>query len=99
MNTIEIHEVNPNARIISVADTAMYLNLMYTETVEEILEVFTDFTDFDIIAELVDTLNLPLTAVIEPTNQGQLIHGYIREGALAWVAEHTSLKTKKQGNL
>ena len=83
MNTIEIHEVNPNARIISVADTAMYLNLMYTETVEEILEVFTDFTDFDIIAELVDTLNLPLTAVIEPTNQGQLIHGYIREGALA----------------
>ena len=83
MNVIQIHEVNPNAKIISVADTAMYLNLMYTETVEEILEVFTDFTDFDIIAELVDTLNLPLTAVIEPTNHGALIHGYIREGALA----------------
>lgn len=83
MNTIEIHELNPKCKIISVADTAMYLNLMYNETVEEILEVFTDFTDFDIIAELVDTLKLPLTAVIEPTNHGTLIHGYIREGALA----------------
>lgn len=78
MNTIEIHELNPKCKIISVADTAMYLNLMYNETVEEILEVFTDFTDFDIIAELVDTLKLPFTAVIEPTNHGTLIHGYIK---------------------
>lgn len=78
MNTIEIQELQSDVKIISVADTAMYLNLMYHELVEEILEVFTDFTDFDIIAELVDTLKLPLTAVIEPTNHGTLIHGYIK---------------------
>ena len=83
MKTIEIQELQSDVKIISVADTAMYLNLMYHELVEEILEVFTDFTDFDIIAELVDTLTLPLTAVVEPTNHGRLIHGYIREGALA----------------
>lgn len=83
MNDINIHEVNPNTRIMTVADTAMYLNIMYHETVEEILEVFTDFTDFDIIAELVDTLELPLTAVTEPYHNGRLIYGYIKEGALA----------------
>ena len=83
MKTIEIHEVNQDAKIMTVADTAMYLNLMYHDAVDELLEVFTDFTDFDIIAELVDTLDLPLTAVVEPTNHGRLIHGYLKEGVLA----------------
>ena len=86
MNVIEIHEVNQeHVRITSVADTAMYLNLMYHEIVEELLETFTDYTDFDIIAELVDTLNLNIICVVESINEpGRLIHGYInREGVLA----------------
>lgn len=83
MNTVEIHELQPNVEIISVADTAMWLNLTYHEIVEEILEVFTDFTDFDIIAELVDSLKLPLIAVVETSNEpGILIHGYIKESGV-----------------
>lgn len=78
MNVIEIQDVPLTKKINTVGDTAMFLNLMYRETVEEILEVFTDFTDFDIIAELVDTLDLNITAVVEATNKpGVLIHGYI----------------------
>ena len=73
MNVINIHEVNPTDTITSVGDTAMLLNLMYHEAVEDILEVFTDFTDFDIIAELTNTLNLPITAVKE----GNLFYGYL----------------------
>ena len=52
---------------------AMLLNLMFHETVEDILEVFTDFNDFDIIAELTNTLNLPITSVKE----GNLFYGYL----------------------
>ena len=83
MNVINIHDVNPE-KITSVADTAMLLNLMYPDTVEYILECFTDYTDFDIIAELVDTLKLPIIAVVEPSNTpGTLIHGYIHGGMLS----------------
>ena len=79
MNTVSIHEVAPEVKIQTVKDTAMYLNLFHPETVEELLESYTDFTDFDIIAEAVDILNLNLTAVIEQTQKGMLIHGYINE--------------------
>lgn len=79
MNVIEIQDISPNTKLVSFEDTAMLLNLMYPETVEDLLEVFTDFTDFDIIAELVDTLDLNITAVIEPANQGVLVHGYIHD--------------------
>ena len=79
MNVIEIQDITPNTKLVSFKDTAMLLNLMYPEIVNEILEVFTDFTDFDIIAELVDTLDLNITAVIEPANQGVLVHGYIHD--------------------
>ena len=84
MNVIDIQEVQPNVKINSVGDTAIFLNLFHHETVEELLESYTDFTDFDIIAELVDELNLNITAVVETTNTpGTLIHGYIHGGALA----------------
>lgn len=82
MNVVNIQDISPNTNIISVGDTAMLLNLMYPEIVNEILEVFTDFTDFDIIAELVDTLDLNITAVIEPANQGVLFHGYIHQNGV-----------------
>ena len=79
MNTVNIHEVPSDVEIQSVADTAMYLNLFHPETINELLESFTDWTDFDIIAESAEVLNLNLTAVIEPTPKGMLIHGYINE--------------------
>ena len=79
MKTIEITEVSSDAKITSFQDTAMYLNLLHHKLVEELLESFTDFTDFDIIAEIVDILNLNITCVVEPTNQGTLIHGYIHK--------------------
>ena len=80
MNVVEIHEIHPDTRITSVADTAMYLNLMYHDTVEELLEAFNEWNDFDIIAEVVDALNLKITAVVESTNgPGNLIHGYINQ--------------------
>ena len=80
MNAVRIDDVAPGTHFVSFQDTAMYLNLMYHEIIEELLEVFTDFTDFDIIAELVDTLKLNIVAVIEPIANGMLIHGYIHKG-------------------
>lgn len=77
MNVIDITELKPDSRIVSFQDTAMFLNLFCQEVVEELLESFTDFTDFDIIAELDDILNLNLTCVTETMNHGTLIHGYI----------------------
>jgi len=79
MNFIEIQEVNQD-KIINFADVAMWLNLSQPELVEELLETYTDFTDMDIIEEIVDTLKLPLTCVVETTNQDLLVHGYIRHG-------------------
>lgn len=80
MKTIEIGELQPDTNMVSFADTAMFLNIMYPKIVDELLEVFTDYTDFDLIAEIVDTLSLNITAVIEPINHGTLIHGYIHKG-------------------
>ena len=78
MNVINIQDLPSNTNITSVGDTAMFLNLTYPEAVNEILESFTDYTDFDIIAELSDNLNLNLTAVIENANIHEVtIHGYI----------------------
>lgn len=80
MNAVCISDIAPGTSFASFQDTAMYLNLMYPEIIEELLESFSDFTDFDIIAELVDTLKLNITAVIEPVKNGMLIHGYIHKG-------------------
>ena len=77
MNTIHLQEVPFEAKIISLPDTAMWLNLTQRKLVDELLEAFTDFTDQDIIEEIVDTLKLPLICVVEASNNGLLIHGYI----------------------
>lgn len=79
MNIINIHEVAPTSKINSFADTAMILNLLYRPLVEELQDAFTDFTDYDIIEEIVNTLSLPLTCVIEQSPNGLLVHGYIGE--------------------
>ena len=78
MKLIPIYEVSSNIKILSFEDTAMSINLWYRPLVEELLESFTDFTDFDIIEEVVNILKLPLTCVIEPITNGEfLVHGYI----------------------
>ena len=82
MNTIDIHDLSPNTEITSFEDTAMFLNLTFPEAVDEILESFTDYTDYDIIEELVDFLKLNIIAVTEQMYPGIRIHGYIH-GVLA----------------
>lgn len=77
MRTMSIHETNPNMKLISVGDMAMYLNIFYNHIVDVLLETHTDFTDFDIIAEIIDELNLDIICVVEPIKQGKLIYGYI----------------------
>ena len=77
MRTIGIEEVNPSMKIQSVGDTAMYLNIFHNHIVDILLETHTDFTDFDIIAEIIDELNLDIICVVEPIPQGKLIYGYI----------------------
>lgn len=83
MNCIEVQDLPENVNLVSFQDTARFLNLFYREVVEELLECFTDFTDFDIIAELTDILDLNITAVIEPVNKNtMLVHGYIHDGGV-----------------
>lgn len=79
MNTIKLDKVPQSVKIVGFADVAMWLNLTERELVEELLETFTDFTDFDIVEEIIDTLNLPIICVIEPSNNGDLFHGYINQ--------------------
>lgn len=77
MRTVGIHEINPDLKLVSVGDMAMYLNIFYNHIVDLLLETYTDFTDFDIIAEIIDELNLDIICVVEPIPQGKLIYGYI----------------------
>lgn len=81
MNTISIHDLKPDAKINSFENTAGFFKFFYPELVEELLESFTDFTDADIIQEIVDLKELPYTCVIEKTKKGLVIHGYIKEGS------------------
>lgn len=83
MNIIDIHEVPQDTVLVSIDDTAMFLNLFYHKLVDELLESFTDFTDADIMQEIVDTVGLDIICVIE-NNHGLLIHGYFsKSGVLA----------------
>ena len=77
MKIIGIEEVNPDIKLVSVGDMAMYLNVFYHHIVDLLLETYTDFTDFDIIAEIIDELNLDIICVVEPIPQGKLIYCYI----------------------
>ena len=80
MNTINVHEVNPSVNVSSLGDTAAFLRLFFPELVDQILEAYTDYTDADIIQEIVDTLNLDITCVTEHSSIRLLIHGYIHGG-------------------
>ena len=82
MNTISIHEVNPND-VTSIGDTAIYLRLFYPELVEEILESYNECSDVEIIQEIIDTEGLPIACVIEHSHLDLIIHGYIRHRGVA----------------
>lgn len=77
MNVVDIREVYPGTPIESIGETAMYLRLFYPEVVDQVLESFTDFTDVDIIQEIVDTVGLDITCVTEHSGLELMIHGYI----------------------
>ena len=77
MRTMSIHEINPDLKLVSVGDMAMYLNIFYNHIVDLLLGTYTDFTDFDIIAEIIDELQLDIICVVEPIPHGKLIYGYI----------------------
>lgn len=83
MNIVNIHDLPEDTGLISVDDIAMFLNLTFHNLVEELLEGFTDFTDFDLIKEIVDTEHLNYTCVVEQSHKGLLVHGYIQGGVPA----------------
>lgn len=77
MNVVDINAVYPGTPIESIGETAMYLRVFYPEMVEQVLESFTDFTDVDIIQEIVDAIGLDITCVTEHSGLELMIHGYI----------------------
>ena len=80
MRFVPASEINNPEKLISIEEIAMFLNLTEPELVEELLESFTDFTDIDIIGEIVDTLGLDYVCVVESTNKGPCIQGYLKTG-------------------
>ena len=77
MEFINLNELNEGVKLSSFEDTAMFLNLTYPELVDELLDAYCDVSDCEIIHEIVDILNLPISCVLEPSNHGAAIHGYI----------------------
>ena len=65
MNTVDINSINPDTRLVSVDDVAMFLNLMHRDLVDIILEYITIFTDDEMIQEIINTLNLNITCVVD----------------------------------
>ena len=65
MNTVDINSINPDTRLVSVDDVEMFLNLMHRDLVDIILEYITIFTDDEMIQEIINTLNLNITCVVD----------------------------------
>jgi hypothetical protein len=78
MNIVDIREVYPGTPVESIGDTAMYLRLFYPEIVDQVLEAFTEYTDVDIIQEIVDAVGLDITCVTKNSGLDLMILGYIR---------------------
>ncbi|MBR1749045.1 MAG: hypothetical protein IJ743_04525 [Bacilli bacterium] len=81
MNVININDVAPGTNLTSIDDLAMFLNLMYHEVVDVILEYITIYTDTELIQEIINILNLKYTCVVESTTNGPITVGYIRGNA------------------
>ena len=78
MNVVSVHDLNKDVELISSDDEAMFLNLTFKEIVDELLEFITIYTDDELIQEITNVLNLDTTMVVEPTNHGQVVVGYLK---------------------
>lgn len=78
MNVVSINDVAPGTSLISIDDVAMFLNLMYHDIVDVILEYITIYNDAELIQEIINLLNLKYTCVVESTNHGLITVAYIR---------------------
>lgn len=58
MNIVEVLHVPSETKILSFTEVASFINLMYHDLVEELLEAFENITDFELILEVIDILNL-----------------------------------------
>lgn len=76
MNIIDASEVRNMDSLVSIDDLSMYLFLMHRDLVDILLEFITIFTDDEMIQEIVNTLNLDVTGVME----SGVIVGYITPG-------------------
>ena len=65
METVKIENITSNVEIIPVDDIAMFLNLMYHDLVDIILEYITIFTDDEMIQEIINILDLNITCVVD----------------------------------
>ena len=65
MNTVSIDNVNPGVELVSIDDMATFLNLFFQDLVELFLEYLTIFTDDELIQEIINTLNLNITCVVD----------------------------------
>lgn len=78
MNIIDASEVRNRDSLVSIDDLSMYLFLMHRDLVDILLEFITIFTDDEMIQEIVNTLNLDVTCVME----SGVIVGYITPGSV-----------------
>ena len=78
MNIIDASEVRNRDSLVSIDDLSMYLFLMHRDLVDILLEFITIFTDDEMIQEIVNTLNLDVTGVME----SGVIVGYITPGSV-----------------
>lgn len=78
MNIIDASEVRNMDSLVSIDDLSMYLFLMHRDLVDLLLEFITIFTDDEMIQEIVNTLNLDVTGVME----SGVIVGYITPGSV-----------------
>lgn len=65
MKILDASELTNLNDLISVDDLSMYLSLMYHDLVDILLEFITIFSDDEMIQEIVDTLDLNITGVVE----------------------------------
>lgn len=66
MKTTTMQELSNYARnkLLTIEDTAIFLNLFYPNEVDEFVESYTlDYTDLEMITEIINQLNLPITRV------------------------------------
>lgn len=77
MKILDASELTNLNDLISVDDLSMYLSLMYHDLVDILLEFITIFSDDEMIQEIVDTLDLNVTGVVEYYKNSPVIIGYI----------------------